>query len=211
MLLGVCCHGRWETRDSFLLGVTPAGCEFQDPLLSKLGYFFSPNSTSIIGRDGTNLSWPRTLQAVWLKQLQENGDQFPRNNHRTELVADRVLSLSGGKCSIVGMAVGIVGYSHIGLSEARKLAVLYKPSPYRVRDGLDSNMWLNLGELPWVEGPDLSAHDWRLTIVFKPRHGTKPRPQRPTGKVQRPPLLPLRVESEPTRRPSLFGDPGDRW
>ncbi|CAE7636531.1 ycf45 [Symbiodinium sp. CCMP2592] len=165
MLLGVRCHGNWERRDGFLLGVTPADCDFEgSSWLSNLGYFFSPRSRSIIGRSGVNFSWPDTLHGVWLKQLQENGYQHGDSSR-----------VEGGLRLVHGAGDEAAAWG-LRFSEAGRLEVFYKPCKWyqqQHQPHLESNMWLKLGELPWDPWVNFSGHDWRLTIVFKPRHGSK--------------------------------------
>ena len=79
--LAVGLGGQWSNNDSFLIGVTPAECNF-DPAAhpADLGFFFAPRSVSMLGLDGTNFSWPSELQAAWERQMTEEGFDCEMND-----------------------------------------------------------------------------------------------------------------------------------
>eukprot|EP00439_Symbiodinium_sp_Y106_P017259 s1516_g2.t1 len=155
-------RGKWTNRESFLLGITPERCDFQSQsCMADLGFFFSPRSRSAIGLDGTNFSWPDSLEEVWCQQLEE----------QSKVKFDEV--------------VGTLPLEHregvswcIQRTDENELAVFYKPAaPVK---GIDYNEWVLLGLVPWKTSILKQWDHWFFTIAFKPLAGGFTRDSLPT-------------------------------
>ncbi|CAE7398703.1 ycf45 [Symbiodinium sp. CCMP2456] len=148
MRLAVRLKGQWTNRESFLLGITPEGCSFGDATIAEMGFFFSPHSLSLIGLDGTNFSWPGTLEEVWCQQLAEKCraslPKFDGGLH---------LEYREDACWCIER------------TDTNELAIFYKPA-YPVR-GVEAHEWVQLGVVPWKTATLSQWRQWHFTIVFK--------------------------------------------
>ncbi|CAE7366040.1 ycf45 [Symbiodinium natans] len=149
--LAVGLGGQWSNNDSFLIGVTPAECNF-DPAAhpADLGFFFAPRSVSMLGLDGTNFSWPSELQAAWERQMTEEGFDCEMND----------FSRHGEGCCLATFQ---------GAAWCIKRSKLNELEIYYLHD----DEWAKVGVAPWKSSLLKTWKRWHFTIIFKSRqrHG----------------------------------------
>ena len=115
---------------------------------NREGFFFSPHSLSLIGLDGTNFSWPDTLEEVWCQQLAEKCQaSLP------EVDGSLPLEYREDACWCIER------------TDDNELAIFYKPA-YTVR-GVEANEWVQLGVAPWKTATLNQWRQWHFTIMFK--------------------------------------------
>ncbi|CAJ1359526.1 unnamed protein product [Effrenium voratum] len=70
--------GTWRSKTSFMIGFIDASqslSQLEGKHPADVGYFFSPSSRSVLGKDGTNFALPDCVDMIWLKQLAEEGSE----------------------------------------------------------------------------------------------------------------------------------------
>jgi hypothetical protein len=90
--------GHWAHTDSFLLGLTKAGCGRMTGNISDLAFFFSPRSGTMVGQDGSNFSWGTNVAAAIGRRLLEEGAEIAEGHQFGHPKCDGKLEFDYGLC-----------------------------------------------------------------------------------------------------------------